>query len=742
MNLDKLKDAARRHELREEWRKAIEIYHRALDELARAHEPADPSLYNRIGDLELKDGDPNAALTAYEQAADTYGEQGFFNNAIALCGKILRVSPNRTSTFLRLADLHARKNVVAESRRNLQDFVERMLSGSHYDQLSSSLKAYAERYGASAEFRGMLVDLLRACGRNEQGREFCRKLIQQLGLGEGQTLARSPGRSEHQPPRIDLVFIDTGIDIPGLPTSGLITGEFSIITDPVPDGVETETIENAPAPVVEPLPFVEPTQRADEAGPSEVESPPLSGFEPTRVSTGDEGEIPYTDFDGPLIIEERADPFPVSGLERQEEFTAPIEGDLGFEPVSLEENGLITLDPETLIRSAAEHLGADTPAEPVNLFPEDEDELAAETVEPEATAAAVIEATPAEPEPAPEPEPEPEDDDGLFDELSVDVDPLRLGGSVEELDHALNEARHDERWEDAVRILKRLLQLEPTAVPRHQQRVEIAYRSGNRQHLIDAYLSLAQALAAIGATENSALVFQRVLEHDPRNPVAAAGLAALGTTKPPAREPLPGSIQQPLSERPEEPAPAAAAPSPSGNGQFVDLGALILDPEPEKDTRIRVDQGEPQSEEDVDFRETLEQFKQGVEANLEAGDFQAHYDLGIAFREMGLLDEAIAQFQKALRSAEGRLKASEALGMTFFEMSRFGIAEAVLGRAVEALPGADDEKIALIYWLGRSLEAQQKIPQALRCYERTMAVDITFLDVGDRIHRLTAEQMK
>ncbi len=741
MNLDKLKDAARRHELREEWRKAIEIYHRALEELARAHEPADPSLYNRIGDLELKDGDPNAALTAYEQAADTYGEQGFFNNAIALCGKILRVSPNRTSTFLRLADLHARKNVVAESRRNLQDFLERMLSGSHYDQLASSLKAYAERYGASAEFRGMLVDLLRTSGRNEQGREFCRKLIQQLGLGEGQTLARSPGRVEHPPPRNDLVFIDTGIDIPGLPTSGLITGEFSIVSDDLPpEAVETETIENAPVPVVKPLPFVQPTQRADERSGSEVESEPLSGFEPTHVSTGDEGEIPYTDFDGPLIIEERADPFPVSGLERQEEFTAPIEGDLGFEPVSLEENGLITLDPETLIRSAAEHLGADTPAEPVNLFPEKEDEVLAEADGPEATAAAGIEEPPAEAEPEPEPATEPEDDDGLFDELSVDVDPLRLGGSVEELDHALNDARHDERWEDAVRILKRLLQLEPNSVPRHQQRVEIAYRSGNRQHLIDAYLSLAQALAAIGATENSALVFQRVLEHDPRNPVAAAGLAALGTTRPPARESAPASVVEPPAERREEPAPAR--PSPDGNGQFVDLGALILDPEPEKDTRIRVDQGEPQSEEDVDFRETLEQFKQGVEANLDAGDFQAHYDLGIAFREMGLLDEAIAQFQKALRSSEGRLKASEALGLTFFEMSRFGIAEAVLGRAVEALPGADDEKIALIYWLGRSLEAQQKIPQALRCYERTMAVDITFLDVGDRIHRLTAEQMK
>jgi tetratricopeptide (TPR) repeat protein len=188
------------------------------------------------------------------------------------------------------------------------------------------------------------------------------------------------------------------------------------------------------------------------------------------------------------------------------------------------------------------------------------------------------------------------------------------------------------------------------------------------------------------------------------------------------------------------PAPVAPAPAPAAPaGSFIDLGQLILDPEPEKDTRMRVDQGEPQSEADVDFRETLEQFKQGVEANLDPSDFQAHYDLGIAFKEMGLLDEAIAQFQKALRAPEGRLKSSEALGVAFFEKHRFGIAETVLSRAVEALPGADDEKIALIYWWGRALEAQQKKDQALRCYERALAVDITFLDLGDRIQRLTAE---
>ena len=61
--------------------------------------------------------------------------------------------------------------------------------------------------------------------------------------------------------------------------------------------------------------------------------------------------------------------------------------------------------------------------------------------------------------------------------------------------------------------------------------------------------------------------------------------------------------------------------------------------------------------------------------------------LGVAFKEMGLLDEAIAEFQKALRAPEGRLRTSEALGMAFFEKGQFAVCESVLRRAVDGLDG-------------------------------------------------------
>jgi tetratricopeptide (TPR) repeat protein len=158
-----------------------------------------------------------------------------------------------------------------------------------------------------------------------------------------------------------------------------------------------------------------------------------------------------------------------------------------------------------------------------------------------------------------------------------------------------------------------------------------------------------------------------------------------------------------------------------------------------RDTRMRIKRADPKDQDEQrEFHEILEQFKRGIDENLESDDYQSHYDLGVAFKEMGLLDEAIAEFQKALRASEGRLRTSEALGMAFFEKGQYAVCESVLRRAVDALDGSDEAKIGLLYWLGRACEAQGKKAGAMASYERAVAVDIRFMDLSQRIHRLTA----
>jgi tetratricopeptide (TPR) repeat protein len=177
----------------------------------------------------------------------------------------------------------------------------------------------------------------------------------------------------------------------------------------------------------------------------------------------------------------------------------------------------------------------------------------------------------------------------------------------------------------------------------------------------------------------------------------------------------------------------ARAPTPEG---FIDLGAELLDDAGPRTTRMRTETPAVADDEDETFRDALAEFKRALDQNLPIEDHQAHYDMGIAFKEMGLLDEAISEFQKALRAPEGRLRTSEALGEAFLQQGRPAVAEAVL-RSVERGPEGDAEKIGVLYWLGSALEAQGKGRDALGFFERVIAVDIGFRDASERVARLS-----
>jgi tetratricopeptide (TPR) repeat protein len=300
----------------------------------------------------------------------------------------------------------------------------------------------------------------------------------------------------------------------------------------------------------------------------------------------------------------------------------------------------------------------------------------------------------------------------------------------EELELALGRYEADSDWVHAGDVLTELIRLDPVSIRLYQKRVELGFRMGDRGRLLEAYLELADCLVRVGSLEKAEAVYRRVLEHDPENGRARAALDTIAA--PPAGPAPPAGYGV---TPPTAPAPAAAPPTAEPG--YVDLGAMVLEEQaPRADTRIRVEDEEPTGDEEADFRQILQQFKSGLERSLTADDFQTHYDLGIAFREMGLLDEAIAEFQKALRAPEGRLRTAEALGGCFFEKGQFPVAGAILRRAVETLPGADDEKIGLLYWLGRSEEEQGRGAEAVQHYQRALAVDIGFRDLNERLDRL------
>ena len=169
------------------------------------------------------------------------------------------------------------------------------------------------------------------------------------------------------------------------------------------------------------------------------------------------------------------------------------------------------------------------------------------------------------------------------------------------------------------------------------------------------------------------------------------------------------------------------------HGEFVDLGEWLRAGESPKSTRMVAEEKPPTGDEQADFQEMLKRFKQGIAENVDDEDYESHYDLGVAYKEMGLMDEAVAEFQKALRGTTHRVRSYEALGHCFVEKEQYQVAASVLSRAIALGEGDDHHLVGVLYLLGRATEALSKHGDALDYYQRVFAVDIEFRDVADRI---------
>jgi tetratricopeptide (TPR) repeat protein len=750
MSLEKLKDSARKFEQKEDWRKAIEVYLKAIQQIESGKDATpDLSLYNRVGDLYLKVSDTASAVRHYERAVELYADQGFFNNAIALCGKILRVNPGRTTTYLHLARLHARKNVVIEAKRNLLEYLERMNAQGQLDEAFRAVKAFADQFSGSQDIRGMLVELLRAASRGEHAREELDKLCEQLEASGEPGASRhprerpEPAAHEADAPAApwrrggDLVFLDTGFGAPPV-APGSPASEPPPVDAVAPEGLLVNQAFDEPA---EPAPF-DPETTA-----------PLGGFEATSLDPAaadtdfELGEVQSVDFEGMRL----------EGLEDGLELDEPADRPPGFDSTVEGEIDLSDVLAESLSETdipAVPPVDADTVVlDFIEPAPEEVgfDELAAQPgpgpaggAEPPAFASAPLGMAALEQVVVDHPD-DPAAHRALAEALLVAGDTRR---AADEFLFARECYEAREAWQQAGDMIARLVRLEPDDIGHYQKLVELAYRTGSRGRMLEAYLALAAALRRIGETEKAIAVYQRVLDHDPGNRAAERAMAELTGAeapeeprRPKVHEARPAGVP-PSPQAPPPPAPstpAAPAPSPAPGDDFVDLGSLVLEgPRRPRDTRMRIEGATPTDDEQKNFEEMLAEFKRGIEQNLDVDDYESHYELGVAFRDMGLLDEAIAEFQKALRAPEGRLRTSEALGLAFFEKGQFGIAETVLRRGVDAEAGGDEAKIGLLYWLGRSAEAQGKAGDALGYYERALAVDIRFMDLGERIPRLTA----
>jgi len=125
MSFDKVQAMrnAERHVSQGKIRAAIDEYRQVVD-----HDPKDISTLNMLGDLYIKDSNKPQAIACYKKVADHYNKQGFSQKAIAVYKKIAKLDPDSVETSGKLAELYQTKGSVSEARSHFATLADHYLN--------------------------------------------------------------------------------------------------------------------------------------------------------------------------------------------------------------------------------------------------------------------------------------------------------------------------------------------------------------------------------------------------------------------------------------------------------------------------------------------------------------------------------------------------------------------------------------------------------------------------------------
>jgi tetratricopeptide (TPR) repeat protein len=716
MNIEQIKEEARRLEGYEAWSEALELYQRAITQLTEAGE-SDPSLFSRAGDLHLRLQRREAAAECYEAAVDQFTRARNLDSAFAVCQKILRHLPDREQIYLKVARIRAAQGFPEYARQHYLTYAK--MRGDQGDR-AEAVKVLEELVGVAPgdlETRVFLADRLAAEGRRADALAHLHE-----GYRRGHA---SRDRRALEKVRERILAMD-----PQAAASGLFGPADNAQT--VDDIEETQASDRQRyGPVSKLLAALRLRGPRDVPGP---ESVPTEGRGPLP-EWAREPEPPVRREPEPAARREPVSQPPVHPVREAPIAPRPPEA----QPSPRVQEELADL------RAAVEPAQPPVPAEPVRPRPTE---------------------APAQPKAAAQPELPPADME--LADLRAALESVTRRADVEAAqpqatERAAEPIAHDEAPREpsdptqerprrsrlepeyvsgaelpkAARIdqeeaeeLAALLAAEPDEVAHHERFVRYASRVGDSALLIDGLLHLAMALRAAGLEWRAKSTLARILSMDPNHTPALEAFNAGA----PAADPF---IRDRAPSQPAAPTPAAK-PVDSGIPEtgFVDLAALIFDEPVDTTTRWHVAANEPTKNEDTDFARILSQFKDKVSNHLEHSDARAHYELGSAYREMGLLGEAIGMFQEALRADPNFLPAIEMLGRTFLDKGDLNAAIKALERGLTLRVAVEDDLIGIYYYLGNGYEWIGNREAAKDYYMRVFAMDINFIDVTERLRTL------
>ncbi len=677
--------------------KAIEIKRRAqrciqngdldgaLNEYEKlvAADDADPYNFVLLADLLFKKGDGSGATNRYLSAASAYEKAGLYKNGIAVCKKMMRLSLAPVLVLERLAGLHALDGLGTEASLYYQQFAEHLVRD---EKFKEAVEALRKGFEACRENVKVLERMSEVYLLIEDMPSAARSLVEAAQYydvaGDTERAGRCRARAEQMQPGAGSAVVEPGSAAPAAPVRPATEA-----LEPQRPRTWSETLGGDTSLVV--------SGEVESSGPPRLPSSIANAVANESESpTEDENENETANpFERPLSIPVEALEIETSGPPRLADIQ-PIER---LETVDRLRGHAPSIDASPGLRFES------TPA------PEEEVEVESSATPEPVTAEAPtggsvlehVERLLAEAQ----------EQFNLGDRSAAAIKLVEAAQAYEGLgqhDHAASIYRSLCRTPQATPeiIALWLANCEHRNDPR--EAAEVACELGDRAFQEGGY-------------EQAREWFERARAFDPDNALAERRLARLDEV-----------ANRAVATEPELPvAVAPVAPPPVLHEPAAEVAGESLNGE---QGRVEVAVGRSEAV-TFDLGALLSEFQRGIEAQL-SGDAQSHYDLGMAYREMGLLEQGVEAFRLAGRDPAFVHRSAEMIGRCLLDQGRFEEAAAEFAGVLQAEDLSPELGINMRYQLGLALEAAGHTREALAEFERVFSTQANFSDVALKIRVL------
>lgn len=284
----------------------------------------------------------------------------------------------------------------------------------------------------------------------------------------------------------------------------------------------------------------------------------------------------------------------------------------------------------------------------------------------------------------------------------------------------------EKRYNEAAQIYRRIINYDPDDVKARTELSRIYMLSEEKEKAIDELLQLIKTLSSKEQWEEVVNVYNKIVELDPNNFDYHFNLGLIYFERLNMFKEAANKLEESFKISPRD----------IKSGQYL-LNIYLKMNEPYKiidvyKRLLAIDSSFKSMEQEI-----IDKYLQKIENKPES--LAARYDLGIIYKEMGRLDEAIEQFQQSKKQPELLLKSYNMLGLSFVqkeEMGMFDLAVRQLKKALDIKGYPPEEYLEIKYNLGNIYFEKRYYREAENYFKEVVKEVPGYKDVQDKLKEI------